>query len=72
MPWEQLLSPDMDKTMKKFQFSGIPTMYLIDPDGKIIRSYTGYSPEAEANIKSILNNKTLAPKVRKSIPMASF
>jgi thiol-disulfide isomerase/thioredoxin len=72
MPWEQLLSPDMDQTMKKFQFSGIPTMYLIDPNGKIIRSYTGYSPEAEANIKSILKNKTLAPKERKSVPMASF
>lgn len=72
MPWQQLLSPDMDKTMKTFQFSGIPTMYLIDPNGKIIRSYTGYSPEAEANIKSNLDNKTLAPAVKKSIPMASF
>lgn len=72
MPWEQLLSPDMDKTMQRFQFSGIPTMYIIDPNGKIIRSYTGYSPEAEANIKSILNNKILAPEERKAIPMTSF
>jgi thiol-disulfide isomerase/thioredoxin len=72
MPWEQLLSPDMDKTMQQFQFSGIPTMYMIDPDGKIIKSYTGYSPEAEADIKSILNNKTLAPKERKVIPAVSF
>ncbi|MEO9022874.1 MAG: TlpA disulfide reductase family protein [Ginsengibacter sp.] len=73
MPWEQLLSPDKDKTMKQFQFSGIPTMYLIDPDGKIIKSYVGYSPETEAGIKLILKNKTMAPATtRKSIPMASF
>lgn len=69
MPWEQLLSPDMDKTMEQFQFSGIPTMYFIDPDGKIIKSYTGYGPDTEAEIKSILNNKT---KAQKSVPMQSM
>ncbi len=73
MPWEQLLSPDKDKTMKQFQFSGIPTMYLIDPAGNIIKSFTGYSPEAEKEIKSILDNKKLAPtKEKKSIPAMSF
>jgi thiol-disulfide isomerase/thioredoxin len=73
MPWEQLLSPDKDKTMKQFQFSGIPTMYLIDPAGNIIKSFTGYSPEAEKEIKSILENKKLAPtKEKKSIPAMSF
>ena len=73
MPWEQLLSPDKDKTMKQFQFSGIPTMYLIDPAGHIIKSFTGYSPEAEKEIKTILNNKSMAPsKERKSMPAMSF
>lgn len=73
MPWEQLLSPDKDKTMKQFQFSGIPTMYLIDPAGNIIKSFTGYSPEAESEIKSNIENKKLAPtKEIKSIPASSF
>ena len=73
MPWEQLLSPDKDKTMKEFQFSGIPTMYLIDPNRKIIKSYVGYSPETEAAIKLIVQNKTMAPtNSQKSIPMSSF
>ncbi len=73
MPWEQLLSPDKDKTMKQFQFSGIPTMYLIDPAGNIIKSFTGYSPEAEKEIESILKNKKMAPtEQRKSVPMTGF
>lgn len=73
MPWEQLLSPDKDKTMEQFQFSGIPTLYLIDPAGNILKSFTGYSPEAEKEIKSILANKTMAPSNnRKSIPAVSF
>jgi len=72
MPWEQLLSPDKDKTMKQFQFSGISTMYLIDPTGKIIRSFTGYGPDSEKEIKSILENKKMAPKEQKSIPAKSF
>ncbi len=71
MPWQQLLSPDNERTMKKFQFSGIPTMYLIDPEGKIIKSYTGYSPEAEKSIKSIIKQGITAPE-GKSIPAATF
>ena len=73
MPWEQLLSPDKYKTMEQFQFSGIPTIYLIDPSGRIIKSYTGYGPDSEKEIKLILKNKTMAPNnSRKSIPMTSF
>ncbi|UAY56703.1 TlpA family protein disulfide reductase [Arachidicoccus terrestris] len=55
MPWQQYISPNMDTTMKQFQFSGIPTMYLISPEGTIIEKFTGYSPEAEAAIKKILS-----------------
>lgn len=73
MPWEQLLSPDKDQTMKQFQFGGIPTLYLIDPNGNIIKSFTGYSPEAEKEIKSILENKVMAPSnTKKSMPAMSF
>ena len=73
MPWEQLLSPDKDKTMKQFQFSGIPTLYFIDPTGKIIKTFTGFGPDTETEIKSMLANKTLAPSAEQtSIPAASF
>ena len=73
MPWEQLLSPNKDKTMEQFQFSGIPTMYIIDPNGKIIKSFVGYGPDTEAEIKSMLDNKTLAPAAgQKSIPAMGF
>ncbi|MEO9147449.1 MAG: TlpA disulfide reductase family protein [Ginsengibacter sp.] len=73
MPWEQLLSPNKDKTMKQFQFSGIPTMYIIDPNGKILKKFLGYGSDTEAEIKLILKNKTMAPAdSQKSIPMASF
>lgn len=54
MPWEQLLSDNKDKTMELYQFSGIPTLYLIDRDGKIVTKFTGYSPEAEATIKDAI------------------
>lgn len=54
MPWEQLLSNDKDKTMALYQFSGIPTLYLIDREGKIVTKFTGYSPEAEKEIKAVI------------------
>jgi len=73
MPWDQLLSNNKDETMKQFQFSGVPTLYLIDPAGKIIKSYLGYSAESEADIQSILKNKTIAPAERgQSIPAMGF
>ena len=72
MPWEQILSPNNDKTMEQFQFSGIPAMYIIDPAGKTIKSYVGYGPDNEAGNKSMLDNKGMAPKERKSIPAMSF
>ena len=54
MPWEQLLSDNKDKTMELYQFSGIPTLYLIDREGKIVTKFTGYSPEAEATVKQAI------------------
>lgn len=50
MPWQQWLSPDKNETMKKFLFSGIPTLYLIDREGKIIGSYTGFGENVEKNV----------------------
>ncbi|WP_173003012.1 TlpA disulfide reductase family protein [Chitinophaga sp. SYP-B3965] len=74
MSWMQLLSDDKEKTMAEFQFSGIPTMYMIDPQGKIITRFTGYSPEAQKEAEAILAKGTVAKPAgeRKSIPMTSF
>lgn len=54
MPWKQTLSPDINETMKLFNFSGIPTLYFIDKEGKIVANTSGFSPEFEAKILKIL------------------
>lgn len=56
MPWQQLLSPDKNATMKNFLFSGIPTIYLIDKQGKIVSKYTGFSSESAKEIEKVLSN----------------
>lgn len=57
MPWKQVLSPDIDKTMSDYMFSGIPTLYLIDPQGNIVDKYTGYSEELELKLEQIFAGK---------------
>ncbi len=57
MPWKQVLSPDIDKTMSNYMFSGIPTLYLIGPDGNIVDKYTGYSEELELKLEQIFAGK---------------
>lgn len=56
VPWVQILTPDIRKTQTDYMFSGIPTMYLIDDQGKIVDKFLGYTEEAEAKLKEILNN----------------
>jgi len=56
MPWQQLLSPDKNATMKNFLFSGIPTIYLIDKQGKIVSKYTGFSTDSAKEIEKVLSN----------------
>ena len=53
MPWSQVLSPDIDKTMTNYMFSAIPTLYLIDKEGKIVEKFLGYSDELEEKLKQI-------------------
>ena len=55
MEWKQVLSPDMKETMKLYNFSGIPTLYFVDKEGKIIISTAGYTPDFEASLKKTLN-----------------
>ncbi|RAJ77477.1 thiol-disulfide isomerase/thioredoxin [Chitinophaga dinghuensis] len=74
MPWLQLLSDNKDNTMKEFQFSGIPTMYLVDPAGNIAERFTGFTEEAAAKVKSILEKGTTAApkKAAAAMSMTSF
>ncbi|MBV8253048.1 MAG: TlpA family protein disulfide reductase [Chitinophaga sp.] len=72
MPWLQLLSDNKDNTMKEFQFSGIPTMYLIDPAGNIADRYTGFSEETAAKVKATIEKGAAPKKATTSIPMSGF
>ena len=51
MPWSQVVSPNKDKTLKDFMIQGIPTLFLLDREGKIIEIFTGYSPRLEELLK---------------------
>ncbi|EHQ28142.1 TlpA family protein disulfide reductase [Mucilaginibacter paludis] len=51
MPWAQVVSPDKEKTLSDFMIQGIPTLFLLDKDGKIIEKFTGYSSRLEQLLK---------------------
>lgn len=53
MPWKQALSPDKEKTLSAFNIQGVPTLFLIDKENKIVERYTGYSTKLEEKLKSI-------------------
>lgn len=55
MPWNQVLSSDIEETMTEYMFSGIPTLYLVGPKGDIVDKYTGYSEELESKLKQIFS-----------------
>jgi len=55
MPWKQVLSPDINGTMKLFNFNGIPTLYFIDTEGKIVANTAGYTPDFEGKMVKILD-----------------
>jgi thiol-disulfide isomerase/thioredoxin len=53
MPWKQTLTPDIKQTETDYMFSGIPTLYLLDKEGKIVDKYIGYNTELEYKLKDI-------------------
>ncbi|MEJ2879805.1 TlpA family protein disulfide reductase [Pedobacter sp. GR22-6] len=57
MPWTQVLSPDKNKTLADFMIIGIPTLYLIDREGKIVEKYTGFSPKTKSQLEAIFKDK---------------
>jgi len=56
MPWKQVLSPDMNVTMKTYNFYGIPTLFFVDKEGNIIAKTSGFSPEFEEKILKVLES----------------
>lgn len=57
MPWPQVLSPDKNKTMASFMIIGIPTLYLIDREGKIVEKYTGFSAKLKTQLEEAFKSK---------------
>ncbi len=53
MPWTQVLSPDKNKTLADFMIVGIPTLYLIDREGKIVEKYTGFSTKLKGQLEEV-------------------
>ena len=54
MPWKQVLSPNKKETMSAFLFSIIPSLYLIDKEGKIVKFYAGYTEDLEKKLQEII------------------
>jgi len=54
MPWLQVLSPNKDKTLKDFNIQGVPTLFLIDRNGKIVEKFTGFYPKIGEILKAKL------------------
>lgn len=57
MPWAQVLSPDKNKTLADFMISGIPTLYLIDREGKIVEKFTGFSTKLKSQLEAAFKEK---------------
>lgn len=56
MPWSQVRSPDKDKTLSQFMIVGIPTLYLINREGKIVEKYTGFSAKLKDQLDEIFKD----------------
>lgn len=57
MPWPQVLSPDKEKTLKEFMIVGIPTLFLIDREGKIIQKFTGFSESLKDQLAKAIESE---------------
>lgn len=60
MPWRQLMMPSSEQTYAKelFQFDGsIPTMLLVDQQGKIVKKVVGYDENNLAAIEAMITHK---------------
>lgn len=53
MPWTQTLSPNKNKTLNDFMIVGIPTLFLIDRQGRIVEKYTGFSAGLKSRLEGM-------------------
>ncbi|WP_299671863.1 TlpA disulfide reductase family protein [uncultured Polaribacter sp.] len=56
--WQHILNQTDDTTndfLKKFNVKGFPTKYIIDPEGKIVKSFLGGGDEAFTLLEKLLN-----------------
>ncbi len=57
--WEFLVLSDVNSDMKRsLNFQAVPQSYLIDKDGKIVYSHSGYAPGDEYDIEDHLKEMT--------------
>jgi thiol-disulfide isomerase/thioredoxin len=47
-----------DGVAQAYQVSGIPTFYVVGPDGKVIFSFIGFDPELDAKIGELIDRTT--------------
>ncbi len=53
--WQQLMSgKNADNLVLKFNVSGFPTKFIIDPEGKILQRYLGSSEKAFIELDKLL------------------
>jgi thiol-disulfide isomerase/thioredoxin len=43
-----------DKVAEEYRVSGIPTFYIIGPDGKVVHAASGFRPDLEAALETII------------------
>jgi thiol-disulfide isomerase/thioredoxin len=47
-----------DPVAQLYQVSGIPTFYIVGPDGKVVLSEVGYDPDFEKNVSDLIERLT--------------
>ena len=57
MPWSQVLSPNKNETLKEFMIIGIPTLFLINREGKIVEKFTGFSEDLKNKVSKSFENE---------------
>jgi len=52
--WQILLDPESTQS-KTFGYTGVPSMYLFDAQGKLVTSITGFDPAQEAALEAAIS-----------------
>jgi thiol-disulfide isomerase/thioredoxin len=52
-----------DKIAEAYKVSGIPTFYVIDPDGKVVYASSGFMPDNEKELSKIIDKAIKEPEL---------